>query len=459
MSKLKVLYVLHGHPSLSAGGSETYAYDLYETLRRSDDIEPILVARAGAETGPFPSSHPGALFTVADQSDPNQYFVLTNRDEFDFFYMTSQVTNFYTNAFSDFLLEHRPDVVHFQHTLFLGYELITLVRQVLPQVPIVYTLHEYIPICHRDGQMLRTFGDELCLHASPRRCHECFPSVKPQDFLLRKLFIQSQFANVDLFLSPSDFLVERFVDWGLSRERMLHLPLGCRREPEAPAEENGSPAPSFRRRGWPGVRKRPRTRLGFFGQLNHYKGVDILLEAMSILGEEEPSAHLWLHGANLERQPEEYQERFNALLEVTPGNVTFAGAYHHEDLPGLMAAIDWVVVPSRWWENSPLSVLESFLHRRPVICSGIGGMAEKVIDEVNGLHFRVNDPGDLARVLRRAVSSRGLWETLQRGIPPVPTMEAHARELSRIYVELLQRPQRETHHGTGSPLEAAGGTT
>ena len=56
-----------------------------------------------------------------------------------------------------------------------------------------------------------------------------------------------------------------------------------------------------------------------------------------------------------------------------------------------MAEIDWVVVPSIWWENSPLVIQEAFLHGRPVICSDIGGMAEKVRHGVDGLHFRVGD--------------------------------------------------------------------
>ena len=57
-----------------------------------------------------------------------------------------------------------------------------------------------------------------------------------------------------------------------------------------------------------------------------------------------------------------------------------------------MARIDWVVVPSIWWETGPLVVMEAFQYGRPVICSDIGGMSEKVTDGVNGLHFRRRDP-------------------------------------------------------------------
>ena len=86
------------------------------------------------------------------------------------------------------------------------------------------------------------------------------------------------------------------------------------------------------------------------------------------------------------------------------------------------------LLPSRWWENSPLVVQEAFTHRRPVICSGIGGLAEKVDDEVNGLHFNVGDPDSLAWVIQRAATEPGLWERLRAGIPHVYTVDEHRRE-------------------------------
>ncbi len=153
-----------------------------------------------------------------------------------------------------------------------------------------------------------------------------------------------------------------------------------------------------------------RTRIGFFGQINHFKGADLLLRAMQVVCEEEPDAHLWLHGANLEIQPQAFQDEFGELLADTGRNVTLAGRFEHADLPRLLADVDWVVVPSRWWENSPLVIQEAFLHGRPVICGDIGGMAEKVRDGVDGLHFRAGDPTSLAETLLRAIRTPGLWE-------------------------------------------------
>jgi len=66
-------------------------------------------------------------------------------------------------------------------------------------------------------------------------------------------------------------------------------------------------------------------------------------------------------------------------------------------------------------------------------------LAEKVTNEVNGLHFLVNDPDNLASVIERAVSEPGLWERLRGGIPHVYGVEEHVASLTGLYRELLER--------------------
>jgi glycosyltransferase involved in cell wall biosynthesis len=433
MRKKKVLYVLHNHPSVRPGGAEAYALELYNALRRSDEFEPLLVARIAPNPGPQPSDHPGTPFATGPQ-DAGQYFVLTEDAGIDFFLLTARDKSLYTVHFEDFLRTHRPDVVHFQHTHFIGCDLVTLAKHTLPHAPLLYTLHEYLPICNRDGQMLRT-NDELCLEESPRRCNECFPEWSRQRFFMRKKLIQAHFSNIDLFLAPSRFLLERYVDWGIPRDRIRFEDYGRLPAPSVPA---------------PGDRTQ-RNRFGFFGQVNPYKGLEVVLEAMKVVRQHHPEAHLWIHGANLEMQTEEMRSRFVEMLQAVSENVTFAGAYDHSSLPGLMADIDWVVVPSRWWENSPLVIQEAFLHRRPVICSDIGGMAEKVTDGINGLHFRVADPFHLAHTIDRAIETPGLWETLRDGIGDVFSMQEHVANLSGIYTDLIARKRAPD---TPAPLVA-----
>ena len=139
--------------------------------------------------------------------------------------------------------------------------------------------------------------------------------------------------------------------------------------------------------------------------------------------------------ANLEVQSQEFQDRFKPLLEETSETVTVAGSYNRSQLAKLMARIDWVVVPSIWWENSPLVIQEAFLHGRPVICSDIGGMAEKVTDGVDGLHFRRGDAEHLAEVIERAARPPACGSSLRAGIVPGPR---HGRPRC----QLAERPLR-----------------
>jgi glycosyltransferase involved in cell wall biosynthesis len=150
-------------------------------------------------------------------------------------------------------------------------------------------------------------------------------------------------------------------------------------------------------------------------------------------------AHLWLFGANLEIQPLAFRERVGALLDRDGVRVTFAGSYERADIPKLMARIDWVVVPSIWWETGPIVVWEAFQNGRPVICSDIGGMSEKVTDGVDGLHFRTRDAADLARVLARAAGTPGLWEKLHAGVPrePAHTIGEDLEMTTALYKDLL----------------------
>jgi glycosyltransferase involved in cell wall biosynthesis len=157
---------------------------------------------------------------------------------------------------------------------------------------------------------------------------------------------------------------------------------------------------------------------------------------MAFLGDDF-EGHLWMHGANLEVQPKDFQDRFKPLLEETRETVTIAGAYERGRISRLMASIDWVVVPSIWWENSPLVIQEAFLHGRPIICSDIGGMAEKVEHGVSGLHFRRGDAEHLAEVMKKAAETPGLWDRLRSGIPAVHSMARHIRRLSDVYLDLI----------------------
>jgi glycosyltransferase involved in cell wall biosynthesis len=163
---------------------------------------------------------------------------------------------------------------------------------------------------------------------------------------------------------------------------------------------------------------------------------------MELLGPEF-EGRLRLHGANYSEQPESMRAELDHLLEATRETVSYEGAYDHTVLPRLMAETDWVVVPSVWWENSPIVIQEAFVHGRPVICSDIGGMAEKVSHQVNGLLFNVGSPESLAETIRAAAGNDDLWNRLHEGIPAVYTMSDHVAALESIYRRLIAQHGEE----------------
>jgi glycosyltransferase involved in cell wall biosynthesis len=393
----------------------------------------MFLARSGPPFSIAARQHEGRPITLAND-DPNQYLFYTDATDFDWFYGRTPQKSALTRFFRDFLLDHRPDIVHFQHTMFLGYDILRVTRNTLPDVPIVYTAHDYTLICFRDGQMVRTGTNDLCREASPRRCHECFPHIGQEAFLMRERFIKSQLSTVDLMITPAAYALERYVEWGIPPERIACEPHGRPPASAIPDEKD----------------KRPRNRFGFFGQFTAFKGADVLLEAMSLLGKDF-DGRLYIHGANLEDADDEFRERFSGMLEDVQTNVRLVGQYDHRQLTKLMERIDWVVVPSITWETGPLTLLEAFQRGRPVICSDIGGMAEKVDHGVNGLHFRRGDVRALADTIRRAADTPGLWKQLREGIPPVQTMEEHVTRLAGHYRTLIDR--RRAASGAARPRE------
>ena len=423
MSSPKVLYIVHNHPEIRSGGVEVYSQELFQAMRARPDFSACLLAKGGAPFSAAQRPHEGTMISTVSPADDGQYLFHNEGGDYDHFLGTSCAKEHLVTYLDRFLTAVRPDVVHFHHTLYLGYDTLRQVRNSLPAAAIVYSLHDYLPICHRNGQLLRTNNRERCHEPSPRRCHECFPAIAPREFFLRERFIKAQLEHVDLFLAPSEFLRERYIAWGLPREKIICEPYGRAVISARP----GAASPDGSR--W---------RFGFFGQMSLFKGVHVLLDAMKIIERLQPgAAHLWLHGNNLDLQPPEFQATVDALLTDTAASVTNSGPFQRKELRRLMENIDWVVVPSLWWENAPLVIQEAVMCGRPVICSDVGGMAEAVTSNENGLHFRVGDAMSLAETMRRAATTPGLWDRLRQQRPPGYPVAQQAEKLTGLYRQLI----------------------
>ena len=120
-----------------------------------------------------------------------------------------------------------------------------------------------------------------------------------------------------------------------------------------------------------------------------------------------------------------------------PPNVYFEGRFDNTDVGKVLADIDVLVIPSLWFENSPLTIHEAYLAGIPVIATDHGGMAELVLDGVSGLHFKRGDAADLRAKIQRFLDEPDLKDRMLRDHPPVKTIAVDAEVLETRYTALL----------------------
>jgi glycosyltransferase involved in cell wall biosynthesis len=184
--------------------------------------------------------------------------------------------------------------------------------------------------------------------------------------------------------------------------------------------------------------------VGFFGRLTENKGVYVFLSAAEHILKstlrDSLEFHVW---GDMSGQPRDEQDRIEAALKSTAQNLTYHGPYDNAETITLMGGVDYVVVPSVWWENAPLVIQEAFLSGRPVIASNIGGMREKVQDGENGLHFEVGNSRDLAKKLELAITP-SVRETLRCGALAARARVITALDYVRLYEELASMQPRKT---------------
>lgn len=401
----RVLVIAHGHPDFSMGGGELAAYNLYRSLAsRRDVASASFLGRVEA-----PAGASGRI----SLRRPGEY--LWEQGVSDWHLMTAAHPESVLTWFAELLRRLVPTVVFVHHYAHLGLEFIRVLRRELPDARVVLTLHEFMAICGNNGQMVKTQDMKLCSRESMEDCHRCFPERSPEDFWLRKHRFARTFELVDRFVAPSEFLRDRYVDWGIAPSSIATIENGQQAAAALPPRSLG--------------RRDTRRRFGFFGQVNPYKGLPLLLQALEQAAQSRRCRiELEVHGANLEIQTAEFRRQVeDSVAKLTAsGHLHWAGAYRPEELRQRMADIDWVVVPSLWWENSPMVIQEAFACGRPVICSNIGGMAEKVRNGVDGLHVQVGNAARWAEKLEEAASFTTEWDDLRNGIRRPPSYEASA---------------------------------
>jgi glycosyltransferase involved in cell wall biosynthesis len=449
---LSILYVVHGFPPDTSAGTEIYTQNLALEMQRRGHRVTILTRVPAAKS--VRDGGPPELSLAEDSFQGLRVLRLVHRLEHSTM-RSSYQSDAVEAVFRRLLARERFDLVHFQHLIHLSAGLVQVARD--HGLPAMITCHDYWSVCAR-VQLIRPDGVR-CEENMGSGCFLCvkneslrqIPRLKELDRVAgsvldavargtrhgralaprmrerwdgyadmrdRHAYVTGAYKAAELRISPSRFLRKKLIDTaGFDAHTFLFSDNGMRTDHVRALEKKKDPG--------------GRVRFGFVGTLVWYKGGEVMLAAMKRLAG--ARAVLNVYG---DYKPET-DAHHAALARVAGDNVSFRGRFDNARLSGVYAEIDVLLVPSIWFENSPITIHEAFLTRTPVVASDIGGMREFVRDGVDGLHFETGDADDLARVLRRFVDEPDLVERLSRDFPPIKTIAEDAAAMEFRYRGLL----------------------
>lgn len=367
----RIVIVSHSHPALRYGGGEVAAYRQFQHLLSQDEDAWFV----GSTIGPEDAARffgPGQRVLGFSERD----FCMRGMGMDSFSMEHPRIED--EDWVLDFLASLQGDVYHFHHFWNIGAGTIRRLRGLRPEAQMICTLHEMTAICANHGQMLKTSG-ELCHAASDVACAACL-NRPPVDFALRRARMAELLDLFDVLLSPSRFLADRFEAWGVSAGRISVIENGL---------DHLDPLPE---RTPESLLQRSR-RFAFFGQATPTKGLNILVRAAELIEAAPPATPITLEVYGVTA------EGFAALWPglKPPEWMQFRGRYRPQDCVSIMQRFGWIIIPSIWWENSPVVIQEARAAGTPMIASDIGGMAEKTHGW--GVQFPVGDPAALAAAI------------------------------------------------------------
>lgn len=419
---MKIVLVVHKFLPRHLGGTEVYTYELAKELSKRHEVH-IFCREEGFSQKEFAERDERynglkirrVCYNLRGwKANPFHLFISTFKN------------SLMERSFGRLLDEICPDVVHVQHVMDISAGLITVARQ--RGFPVIVTLHDYWFVCS-NSQLVKP-NQQIC--SGPAwgfRCVDCAgarvgqPLIKllsplvASIFLYRAFYLKRVARNVDLFITPSKFLRDKYIAYGFPEDKLVYL-------------ENGINVSRITRC----VKKRSpslgKLRFAYIGAIAWQKGLHILVEAFNMISPD--LAELRIYG-----DPQvfpEYTRQIKSALNNP--SVHLMGKIENERVGEVLAETDVLVVPSIWYENSPIVIQEAFAAGVPVLASNLGALAEKVRDGVDGLLFRPGDPNDLSAKIRFLIENRGFIEGLRKITEPV-TIEKNAEVVERLYRQLI----------------------
>jgi glycosyltransferase involved in cell wall biosynthesis/MoaA/NifB/PqqE/SkfB family radical SAM enzyme len=423
---MHVLKIIHGYPPDYNAGSEVYSKHVCEELSHSHQVSVFT-----REENPFQPCFQIRCEIV--NSNLTIYRVNNPQGKDGYRHMQMDL------AFRDLVKDLRPDVTHIGHLNHLSTGIVDILNQL--KIPILFTLHDFWLMCPRGQFLTRGIGQndnfKLCSGQEDSKCSTSCYSVyfsgteyfREKDERSWTSWISNRMKEtrgivqkVDKFISPSKYLMNRFIDeFEVPSSKMSYLDYGF---------------PGYLKPPSPETNTRPFT-FGYIGTHIAAKGVNLLIQAFNRL---DGDAQLKIYGRDI-GQP---TRALKKLASASSNSIEFCGEYQNDRIVGdVFSKVDCIVVPSIWGENSPLVIHEAQACGVPVITSEFGGMAEYVEHEVNGLLFEHRSADSLVGQMEYAISNpERMAELGSRGYlfdeyGKVPGIQSHCKELEKLYQEII----------------------
>lgn len=245
-------------------------------------------------------------------------------------------------------------------------------------VPVVMTAHDLKIACPAYKMLNDTGVCEKCkggnlLNVVQHRCVRgslAASAIVMVESAVHRMLNTYQ-GKLDKVVVPSRFFMEKFIEWGWPRDKFAYIPNYVDSSRFEPGYESGD-------------------YFLYFGRLAPEKGVATLMRAAKAAG-----VKLKIAGTG----PTEVE--LHALQAELAGDIEFLGYRSGADLHNLIRQARAMVLPSEWYENAPMSVLESFALGTPVVGARIGGIPEMVIDGDTGWTFESRNTEELSALLSR----------------------------------------------------------
>lgn len=384
MSPMRVLMVNKFH--YLKGGSETYHFAVGESLEAM-----------GHEVAWFAMEDPKNLpcrqskyFVSAADYNGKTSLLKKAKDGLSLIYSAEA-----KHKFEALLEEFRPDVIH----LNLVHRQLTFSILDAPylkdhKVPVVYTAHDYVPVCPA-CTMLDGNGNvcDDCLSGDFGACahKRCVKGSRTKSMLAaeeaRFLRRHGSYRKIDRLIAPSEFMRGKLIEGGFPTEQVVHMQNFAKNEVLASAKDSGG------RTDW------EHPYLLFFGRLSKEKGVDVLLDAFARALPQLPgNLRLVIVGDGSDRDAVEEA----AQKSAASGRIEFVGFKSGEELKGLVSGAAFSVIPARWRENMPYSIVESMAYGTPVVGTRIGGIPELVSEGQTGFLAEPSDAASLVDAIARS---------------------------------------------------------